>query len=126
MSITPKLWGIMGGAIVFLALLVALFATRATLADEKRHRAAAEAELAVAQSSTKRLTVELKRVMTEQARLALDDAARVRAAREAQALVEAASKARMAAIERLEASAGIERTKNTSCEFSAAAMETWQ
>ena len=123
---TPRLYLFGGIGLAFLLLLAALLSTRATLADTRHDLSLAEAKLSVSNSSIATLQAELKRALIEQQGLATNDAQRAQASREAMKLAEAASEYRKAAIERLQASAGILRpTPAADCQVSDAVSAAW-
>ncbi len=109
MTLTPKLWGLIGTGLLIAALLIALFATRATLSSVKAQRDVTSAKLSVSNASIGRLSGELERATAEQVALASNDAERAKAAQQALQMAEAAEKVRQAAIDRLMASAGVVR-----------------
>jgi hypothetical protein len=126
MTPSPRMWLALGVGALILALVAALLVTRATLADAKRELATADAKLAVSNQSIDVLEKELRRVMSDQRQLEQGDATRMRASKEALAVADAASKVRLAAIERLQASAEVLRpTPAAECEFSPAVLENW-
>lgn len=106
MTLSPKLWAAIGAGLIIIALVVALLATRETLAARTAARDVANAKLAVSNASVGRLSAELGKALAQQQALAQDDEARVQASREAMKVAEAASAVRQAAIDRLMASAG--------------------
>lgn len=123
-NLSLKVWGILGGALLAGLLLAALFATRATLADEKRERVLAETKLTVSNSSIGTLQGEIRRMVNEQKSLEAGDAARVQASREALHIAHQASEYRQAVIARLRTSAEDLRPEND-CVVSEAVKEVW-
>lgn len=130
MTLSLRAWMMIGTGAIIAGLVIALLLTRGALYDEKRERARTEATLAVSNASVSRLEAEFDRVLKDQQSLATDDAARIQASREAAALAEAASQVRKVAIDRLLASAEVERPVTTkvdaSCEVSDAVKAVWR
>lgn len=106
-SLSIRAWSMIGTGLFIAALLVALFATRATLADEKREHAQALTAHSVTRGSLARVEKELARMVAEQKALANGDANRISASRQVLQMAESAARLRQAVIDRLEHSAEI-------------------
>lgn len=129
-GIPGKVWAAIGAAGLAAALVIALLATRATLADEKRERALAESKLTISNGSVARLEDALAKVTEDQRALSAGDASRIKASREVVALVDAASQARQAMTDKLLASAAANTGATSAivpaeCTVSPAVLEAW-
>lgn len=127
-GINWKLLAFIGNCAVIAALLIGLLATRATLADEKRETARAEAHLSISNSSVERLEGQITRMTAEAHELSTSDAARMEASRQALKIAEAASKVREAVIIRLEKSAAamMDKPMPDTCEASSELLSQWK
>lgn len=125
---TARLYAALAGGIVIAALVVALLATRATLAGVKAERDAAIVRLDVSNASIGTLQAALDRALAEQQALAVGDADRIRASKEALAVADAAAQWREAARERLLASAQELQpaAPDEGCAVSDAVKAVWQ
>ena len=124
-NISLRLAAIIGTGALIMLLVIALFATRATLSDVKRERDLAETKLKVSNSSISRLENEVDKALQQQIELANGDQNRIAASKQALAIVEAAEGARQAIIDRLTASASVVRTIEAKCEFSDEVKKAW-
>lgn len=114
-------------AIPLVGLTIALLLTRGTLSETKADLQSSNDRLAISNASVDRLEAELTRSLAEQQKLATDDAARLEVSRQALALTDAAAKVRQGAIDRLLASAEVEKVDPaTECAVSAEVAAVWK
>lgn len=119
-------WKWIGIGLLVVALSFSLLRTRERLADVKGERDLAEMAHAVTKASLTTLQADMDQIREQQFALANGDANRIAASRQAQEIVEAASKVRQAMIDKLRSSAEEIRPEAQQCEFSEAVLEAWQ
>jgi hypothetical protein len=126
-TLSLRLIGLIGTGFLVLLLVGALLATRATLSETKRQRDEAELKLSVSNASLNSIQKEMARMVAEQKALANSDANRINASRQSIQIVNAVAKVREAAIDKLNASAGLIRSEDTAgkCDASATLLGEW-